>query len=45
MEELISMLIFLNKNGNLFIIIPIALNVIFHYFVSPVLVEYFLGVI
>lgn len=44
-EELVSMLIFFRRNGNLFIIIPIVLNVVFHYFVSPVLVEYFFGVV
>lgn len=43
--ELVSMLIFLSKNGNLFILVPIVLNVVFHYFVSPVLVGYFFGVV
>ncbi len=42
-EELISMVIFLRKNSGFLIIIPIILNIAFHYFLSPFLVDFYFG--
>lgn len=37
-EELISMLVFITKNGSKYIIIPISINLLFYYYLVPIII-------